>query len=238
MARYAGFYTDVSPQFRYARVFERNDVPFAVLAALTRMAHKYNMEDLLSVSTRRIESDYLQLTTRLSLNIAGRPGEVLMAVNLFRLLQREDLLVPALYRACQLPTSTLLRGESRPDGTHEILSAHDQELTVELKRELSKQKILLFFTALVEHPAEGQCSQPPTCTTAMLDAQRKYRQRGAEVTDFDPLSPAFRVELSRFAGGPLCRNCLDSMFVRVENARSYIRKTMLPEFIGNFDAKE
>lgn len=202
------------------------------------MAHKYQMEDLLSASIRRLEDEYLQLATKFSTNVSQRPGEALMAVNLFRLLQREDLLVPALYRACQLPTPILLRGDLRADGTHEILSAHDQELTVELKRELTKYKMLLFFGALVDFPAESQCSQPPTCMAAMLDAQRKYRQQGAQATDSDPLSPAFRVELSRFAGGPFCLYCLDDMFIRVDNFRLYIRATVLPEFIGTFDAKQ
>ena len=92
------------------------------------MGHKYQIPHLLTTATsslKRIFPSSLELWD-------NRPSKVrdhsLEAVNLFRLLDRPDMLVSALYDCCRCPARTIVRGTLRADGTRECLTPEDVEL--------------------------------------------------------------------------------------------------------------
>ncbi|KAI1786598.1 hypothetical protein LXA43DRAFT_1085384 [Ganoderma leucocontextum] len=107
-------------------------VTFAVLAALARLGHKYQLDQLLQavVLVPRLKGTF---TT-----------DDLEALNLFRLLDRPEMIPVALYGCCQLGPADLRRGVNRIDGvTRERPSPSDLELCFEVKEKLVRATVHL-----------------------------------------------------------------------------------------------
>ena len=154
----------------------------------------------------------------------------MVAINLFRLIGRDDLLLSAFYDACQLSTSTILRGVLRADGTPEKLSQRDRELAISLKGELSRRTISLFLVAFNASPDEDECARPQSCKEIMLGAQTWFCEKGVYSVDADPLSRDIEDGLSGMRGF-LCDACAESMFDRVRQAQCSVM-SMLPKSLG------
>ncbi|EMD34207.1 hypothetical protein CERSUDRAFT_75796 [Gelatoporia subvermispora B] len=117
---------------RGALKYERVD--FAPLTATIRMAHKYQVHDLLTdalVLLRTYFTDNLEVLQK-AYSAGGsfalkRPtdAEAITVVALARLTDTEMLLPVALYTCFQLDARSLLRGAALPDGANVSLSPDD-----------------------------------------------------------------------------------------------------------------
>ncbi|KAI0788374.1 hypothetical protein C8Q74DRAFT_1367103 [Fomes fomentarius] len=195
-------------------------VEFSVLASLTRMSHKYQLDAIYDECIRRLKTIF---TTDFSIwqqhqglstsNLTVHPGNAVEAFNLFRVIGRTEMLPTALYACGRLSVSELLSGSARADGTVEKLGSADLERCMQTRIQLVKydaQIAARFFDA--QPPSSCICP-----STAARSATLQSRARAA-VTDYptlldaEPLSKHFSEVAEDLAeDGVICRGCADML---------------------------
>ncbi|KAM5544044.1 hypothetical protein V8D89_002230 [Ganoderma adspersum] len=226
-------------------------VTFPVLAALARLSHKYQLDQLLAAVIHRLKGTFTtQLDVwdrRRGIGEHFRPGrfcpEVIEAINLFRLLDRPEMLPAALYECAQLRPASVLRGAVRADGaTRERLSPSDMALCFEVKEELlqATARVLARLceacdARIVEISTtsnRGQCTgigPPAVCVDGLRVVMAKSLRDTCESIDADPFYtfPADNAPLT----GEMCRACGDVLKAAYTRERTKIWRSF-PKLMG------
>ena len=203
---------------------------FSDLAALARLGHKYQLDNLVSGACGRLASAFsTQIKNFNPANWSGDPplinvhaSDAIEAYNLFRLLGRGDMTPVAMYACCQLPIPTLVRGVTRADGTREQLSPEDLEACLEAREALTAGYAWLSLTFL-EVNACGTCTTPGRCTLAISDVRQGPASGPDLCQGTDILSRSLTFLAKSMHGDQLiCEDCRDMLISRHES----IRKTL------------
>ena len=124
-------------------------MPFAVLASLARIAHKYEVGWLLAEATCRLKTAFpdqfvIWQDDMSTSSVTMAPQDTIEAFNLFRRIGRLDMLPTAMYACCQLDLGRLIHGVVRADGAFtEKLSIDDIERCLKARRELTTSNVEL-----------------------------------------------------------------------------------------------
>ena len=230
---------------------------FPVLAALARLSHKYQLDQLLAAVIHRLKDTF---TTQLDVwdrrrGIGGEhflPNrfcpEVIEAINLFRLLDRPEMLPAAFCLCAQLRPASILRGTLRADGvTREHLSPSDTALCFEVKEalwqatarllarlcEVCDARIAEISSNSNRGHGQSQCTGPPAvCVDGLRAVMAKSLRDARECLDADPfdiylVSPAENAPLT----GEVCRACGDVLKATYTRQRAKIWRS-LPTLVG------
>ncbi|KAI1781603.1 hypothetical protein LXA43DRAFT_978012 [Ganoderma leucocontextum] len=205
-------------------------VKFSVLAALARLSHKYQLDQLLEAVVLK-----LQRTFTTQFEVWNRSGgflerssplelgfrHAIEALNLFRLLDRPDMVPVALYGCCQLQPAELLRGVKRDDGvSQERLSPADLELCMETKPRLMQAAVRLmmalsdFVEARISLVCSGKqgCLVPKACLGSLDSLLSSTRVQMRCKIDADALNGIFSEEMNMWVSlGRLCAVCGDAL---------------------------
>ncbi|KAI0750312.1 hypothetical protein C8Q80DRAFT_1102077 [Daedaleopsis nitida] len=150
-------------------------IPFPTLAALARLSHKYQLDDLLEAVVCRLQAVF---TTEFKLwpardnlrsEIMPQVGDCAVeALNLVRLLGRTDMLPTAIYCCCLLEPEDLVLGTARSDGTLEKLTTGDLILCLHAQKALRDKHIELTLCYLAEEASPSDnCFNRDKCTEAI-----------------------------------------------------------------------
>ena len=164
------------------------------------------------------------------------------ALNLFRLLDRPEMVPTALYGCCQLRPADLLRGVTRSDGvTREHLSSSDLELCFEVKEKLTQATVDLVAQLCDTYEArlEGlsssnpRCSSPDRCSDDMKMVLFECREYLRKYIGTDPLETAIGGGLRHWTGsaGRICDVCGDSLKEKYSQFREEVWRR-LPDLMG------
>ena len=224
---------------------------FPVLAALARLSHKYQLYQLFNAVIYRFEDIFptrLDDWDRRGAVDGDDPNrlssaEAIEAVNLFRLIDKPNMIPAALYRCAQLEPRSILCGEMRADGvTRELLSPSDMELCMEVKEELLKATASLLTRlheaceARIVHPTHAPssacCASPGLCVRDLRIVMRRCLEDMRAGLSADPLDMRYMGEVvSAQRDGGLCHvygNVLEVAYA--EERREIWRR--LPELTG------
>ncbi|TBU41579.1 hypothetical protein BD309DRAFT_1081994 [Dichomitus squalens] len=197
-------------------------ISFPILAALARLGHKYQLDQLLDAVIFR-----LQRTFNTDLEVWDRsrgfgadsplglvPNNAIEALNLFRRLQRSDMIPTALCGCSRLPPAVLIHGVDRADGvTRESLELTDLELCWKVQKRLIREAVdqmTLFSEYFVTRLAEVKCQRRDYCIEGLkilLQETRRGMSYLAFVDPLDKFSSIFESDDARFSKR-LCRDCL------------------------------
>jgi len=122
-------------------------VSFAMVAALTRLGHKYAIDDLVASALSRLrtcfstsfDAYYSAITTGGGKSMSCTSEDAIAAVNLARLIGEDanTILPSALYTCCQLSADMLTRGVPDDDGDMQKLSDADLERCIDARARLA-----------------------------------------------------------------------------------------------------
>ena len=205
----------------HSAINPQSPLEFPQLAALARMSHKYQISHLLETVTRSLsqmfpdELDLWEVHGRM-IHINGHAVE---AVNLFRLLDEPDMLVPAFYACSRLPSHTVVGGTLRTDGTPECLTPADIELCLDLHHHLlvlNATLVLRFVTPFRAYP-ESPCPNPDMCSRIIEERLLKdVRQYASSPSSAfmrgDPLDDTLlnRIGLA-LRNSEVCESCMKEL---------------------------
>ena len=225
-------------------------VTFPVLAALARLSHKYQLDQLLAAVIHRLKDTFtteLDVWDRRSgigesfLPGHGSPGEVIEAINLFRLLDRPEMIPAAFYQCAQLRPASILGGAVRTDGvTREDLSPADIGLCFEVKEALLQATARL-LTRLCEacdariaqiSSNRGCTESPATCVDGLRVVIARSRRDMRERLSSDPFDlyyvlPAHNAPVI----GEMCCACGEALKMAYTRERTKIWES-LPGLVG------
>ncbi|RPD82271.1 hypothetical protein L226DRAFT_607426 [Lentinus tigrinus ALCF2SS1-7] len=199
-------------------------IPFAVLAALARLAHKYQLDELLAGACGRLASvfsadfDQWRITCGASNSLVSlEPTDAIEAFHLFRLIDRTDMIPTALYACCQLPFQDLLQGVMRADGTLEKLSSEDLERCLSVREFFTTAFAWMSLTFLDVDP-DVRCNQPALCAES-IQKLRLGPQSGPDICQGTKLLSNYFSTLAKSmkADGFICGECLGMLLRRQYN---------------------
>ncbi|KAI0673745.1 hypothetical protein C8Q78DRAFT_647974 [Trametes maxima] len=217
-------------------------VEFGVVAALVRLGHKYDAVRILDVGLKRLKSVFsIYYVTwnnargRGSPSLALKAEDHIEAANLFRTIERPELLAIALYACAELDEGVRASSVTRVDGFVEILTPDDIARSLDGRDRLVRQRTKFAF-AMIELPPRLDCSTRAQCKQALLSA-KPLIFRGDEVVDgiagTGPLGPVFPDWPS---DSKLCTRC--RMYFRARDLQ--FRKDLwrdLPSLMGVIEWK-
>ncbi|KAI0669056.1 hypothetical protein C8Q78DRAFT_978378 [Trametes maxima] len=156
-------------------------VQFDYISALVRLAHKYQMDDILKDSlsylTDYYTMDYQGWPKRDQKPLQVESAQAIEAIFISRLTQTDTMLPPALLHCCFLGPK-LFRGYTREDGSVAKLSPEDLERCVHGYR-LLKQNEGRSIRSLVALVGDGEkvigCTQPTECRRIMHDFWGEFK---------------------------------------------------------------
>ena len=227
----------------------RRSASFSVLAALGRLAHKYQLDQLLEAVVQRLKGSF---TTRL--DVWDRSGgfdptlspmrlyrnHAIEALNLFHLLDKPEMMPMAVYGCCQLGPKALVRGVQRADGVSlECLSPDDLEWCLVAKETLMRQTVrllahlcLVLEARIASAGDDARCPSPFTCVVAMKAWLDEWRLCPQEHMDENPLDEYYVAKLDRAEEDEaLCAACAGAVRDGLSEMRHEIW-TNLPDFLG------
>ncbi|RDX41821.1 hypothetical protein OH76DRAFT_1363819 [Lentinus brumalis] len=195
------------------------DVPidFPVLAALARLGHKYQLDGVVAEAVRRLQPAY---PSSFDIWEAGQDSvrfsndrEAFAAINLFRLLDRKDMLPIAIYRST-LPSHRDLLHSTLPSTTAtERLSLDDVEIVLEAQYELLSADASMMASWFNTPPSE-HCTQHSLCAKDIATTQRSLCNslggflHGAPLDDF----PFKKLIAEVQEDSAICEACVDFFF--------------------------
>ncbi|TFY57397.1 hypothetical protein EVJ58_g7043 [Rhodofomes roseus] len=151
--------------------FHRRDeqFSFAIIAALARLAHKYDIKDLLDDALHRMKSCFSNAfhdwaPTRDN-ECVGSPlmayveTDAIAAVNIARLTDTPSMLPTALYVCCQLDTDNILNGVPRGHDAVERLSSEDITRCLDARLKLVHDNVVSAFSIFTIATSDGCTSQ-------------------------------------------------------------------------------
>ena len=227
---------------RLSRYF--NDSPtmtFSVLAALARLAHKYEVSEILAGATCRLQKFF---SRRLVAIRAGQYSgsyeewavpieatKAIEAVNLFRTLGSayNDSLAPAFYLCCGLDFGALLRGLPREDGAIEKLGESDVRLCFRLKNLVAKEDRAL---AMITGSRDVYCRYGNVCGVWVQEHIKSVEESIGGMMCGKPLG----LEYGPQAGGFRCGSCQEAIMKETGERRKKFWDA-LPAYLSLDDAK-
>ncbi|KAI0756281.1 hypothetical protein C8Q80DRAFT_1127689 [Daedaleopsis nitida] len=224
----------------------KQSIQFSRLAALVRLAHKYELTKILEGSLARLKLIFTtELQTwlghgatalrsvhisddELSQSSTRNPEAALMtspieAVNLFRTIDRPEMLPVALYLCTLLPNRLLVHGKLRADGTRlEQLSTADLQCCLDARDELTNLSIEFFYSKFAQDPA-------PTCGGAngsfkcehTFTRRRAFLHRSQTIKGFTEGDGVLCGSAQRYidkmrGSGKLCPACIECLVTCAE----------------------
>ncbi|KAH9856090.1 hypothetical protein C2E23DRAFT_810040 [Lenzites betulinus] len=232
---------DTTRDFSLFQLHKRQ--PFAVVAGLYELAHKYQIDNLAEQMLRRLRSiftdnlntwDALEhvrvergytIVRSASLEVASRT-DAIRAVNLARRSGIASMLPVAIYLTTFHRTGVLLTGIPRPDGTIDTLSHED------LVRCLDARAIFAHWTHtkfawLTTARVDSGCKSPAVCGAALTVLSRE-NARGS----LRPKTPYFALDIFGDAMKSLarkhgaCKTCNMAMLTRAEEERRVMWRSL------------
>ncbi|KAL1950001.1 hypothetical protein VTO73DRAFT_8882 [Trametes versicolor] len=149
-------------------------IPFAVLAALMRLGHKYELTDIVDKAANYLEEYftadfdtwphlcYAEHGPKFDFS-SKKPADLFECVNIARLTGKTAMLPLMLYRCCQLGIGDILTGSKRCTGTIERLSEGDIERCL-VGRDRLLQLSGKIVPALVGATCAAQCVSREACS--------------------------------------------------------------------------
>ena len=195
----------------------KNPIAFPELFAVIRLAHKYNIEDLLeqglhilkkfyTASFREVESDAYHHVNLLKPSLVHHIG----AVTLARLTNTPSVLPFALYNCCGL-AGRVMDGWTRDTGETEYLSMQDLRAIITGRDQLAQNGFRMLLSIFDEEPSLD-CTQPASCGIGLSGLIRSVRWEGAGEYDvlhsWEPVIRRFAKELD------LCGQCRAALLRR------------------------
>ncbi|KAM5535545.1 hypothetical protein V8D89_010789 [Ganoderma adspersum] len=219
-------------------------VEFSELAALARLGHKYQLDNIVAGVCGRLATVFSLDSNNfnpcgwekapLPINIAM--ADAVEALNLFRLLGREDMIPVALYACCQLSVTTLIPGIKRADGTCEQLSSDDLQLCLAGREALTSAYAWRMFRVFNVKPND-KCSTPENCArhlngVSQSPATRIHLFQGTRV--LSRLTPVlYQLHQSQL----ICKECQEMLVARDKTMRRMVWEQvpkMLNLKVGNW----
>ncbi|OCH85369.1 hypothetical protein OBBRIDRAFT_839002 [Obba rivulosa] len=216
-------------------------VDFSTVAAIVRMAHKFEIQELLKHALTRLKSwytdDFMIWERNCGSNgtaMMRRPlsTEAIVAVLLARLTNTKTMLPLALYLCSQLPASSLLQDVHLPDGSVAQLSLDDVARCIEGKAKLIEKKITAFHSLLYQS-RNANCKLK--CWTKYCSCILSEKWGGTQ--DYHVLMP-LRDQIppySTLLKAGVCIGCIHFVFDAEQRARRTIWR-QLPKLMGVADS--
>lgn len=192
--------------------------PFPVLAALTRMAYKYQLGALFFETTRRLRSVFTDSFEVWNERHGGstelaivEPSHAIEAFNLFHLIGTTYMLPAAFYMCTQIDLGTLLRGILRADGsTREVLTDHHLERCLRARDAFKIRDVRIAQELSAPRVTCPQLTRE-RCRSHFYSMQEFMHNEYYFVTRADPLGTDFSLRLDWYrANGQLCDFCVRS----------------------------
>lgn len=198
-----------------------NVAEFSVLAAIARLSHKYELDELLEATVRRLKQTFTSGFDVWARNdgferspFSVSLSNAIEALNLFHTLGRLEMLPTALYQCCQLDPHYLVFGAPRADGTPESLGPEDLERCLRAQNALSHEDILVALAPSAQ-PAAA-CGNPHACRKWMRALFLAVRNDPPPWLRGDPLSSFFvTVTNTSLQQGRLCTLCGEKLVAGV-----------------------
>ena len=189
-------------------------MPFAVLASLARIAHKYEVGWLLAEATCRLKTAFpdqfvIWQDDMSTSSVTMAPQDTIEAFNLFRRIGRLDMLPTAMYACCQLDLGRLIHGVVRADGAFtEKLSIDDIERCLKARRELTTSNVELALS-LFSGPPSPTCPPEGPCDGVQADCHSCDMVEYYIEADANILGPHFSHYIEIFLGDDpaFCEGC-------------------------------
>ena len=221
------------------RYMFRHEFPFTDLANCIRMAHKYDIQDLLQDCLKELERYFPTNLNSWNSRLQCDPrSSAIEAVNLARLTGTSSILPAALYSCCQLDGQELLQGRARADGVVENLSAEDLARCID-----GKVKLCARFTQLVygifDVGEDESCKRGAGyCMHSLVSFRAHLLEKGG--LQYKPTGTllswkSYVVQQNRAykgtARGSACTTCINSLCKRERELRRELWDE-LPELMG------
>ncbi|EIW58074.1 uncharacterized protein TRAVEDRAFT_125234 [Trametes versicolor FP-101664 SS1] len=164
------------------------NIPFAVLAALMRLSHKYELTDVMNEAAKHLK-EYFTTDLDTWLDYQGeQAADLFECVNLARLTGKPAMLPTMLYMCCQLGIGNILRGSKRRTGVIERLSEEDTEICVIGYTRLLTLSVRV-LTILEGATCATLCKSPVACSPQIQRFVRIVHQNHLEIFSTNALSP-------------------------------------------------
>ena len=160
-----------------------------------------------------------------------------IALNLFRLLERPEMIPTALWGCCRLAPSVLIHGAERADGvTRERLELADLELCWKVQRHLVEETVELMTRMcahIIARTSETKCQKRDKCIEGLrvfLQGIRTCMPTLAFVDPLDGFNPLLKVNPSPIST-LMCTICVNSLKEKHTELRKMVWQK-LPEIMG------
>lgn len=197
---------------------------FNQVSAIIRLAHKYNVPDILDQAITSLEdystADFKAWESGNNLKvIEATSQQAIGIINLARLVDRPTLLPTAFY-TCALEGSGILDGYEHEDKSVEHLSHQDTKRCIDGRNKLVEEEFAIILEVFLPRPTEG-CRASASCRASLQrmleDAIKACKKSSACVLQgWDELI----LEWTR--GTPLCALCEKAVIEREYKARKRV----------------
>ena len=200
------------------------------------MSQPYQIAPLLAAAISRLKQTFTDKLHVWDVKRYEAQAHPIEAVNLFRALDRPDMLVTALYACCQLPARAVVQGTERADGVVECLAPADLEVCWELRKTLTARDaaILFRFVEPFRAASGSACTSVKTCAEA-VEGRLLVHYREEPLIEFmgdDPLDPYFSdAARDLYEKKEICQFCAQEMVNRVDELRQKLWNE-LPSLMG------
>ena len=217
----------------------KRPIEFPELFAVVRLAHKYNIEEMLgqalhilklfyTTSFRQYERESYSHVNFVRPKLVHHIG----AVNLARLTNTPSMLPLALYHCCGL-SGSVIDGWKRGSGETEYLSMQDIKALIDGRDDLSGRGFAMLLNILDPYPAQG-CTQPSLCGISLASLVRSVERDS--VGDYAMLD-GWATEIKRLARElEICRRCRNAVLKRDVAERREVWE-QLPSIFGLSEAE-
>lgn len=206
-----------------------------MVSAYIRLAHKYQMDDLLEQWT-----DYLKDHFTNSFDVwksheqvvpkGMQPIHAIGVVNLARLTGCHSILPTAL-SVCTMLGEAIVHGFPRTDGFREQLGSDDLARCFKLKGDLIQANAVVLLKTLLSESAPF-CQRPGHCRAKLAQVLASYKIRNF-AADFAPagLVPRWKMYDEELHSYGVCDVCRDALRLEYHNEQVLVWR-QLPEMLG------
>ncbi|PIL26458.1 hypothetical protein GSI_12216 [Ganoderma sinense ZZ0214-1] len=212
----------------------KRPIEFPELFAVVRLAHKYNIENLLEQALHVLKQFYTTSFSKYERRPHSHPNFArprlvhhIGAVNLARLTNTLSILPIALYHCCAL-SGTVMDGWTRDTGETEYLSMQDLRAVLTARGELVGRGFAMLLNIFEDHPAQD-CAQPGLCGIVLTGLIRSVEWMPSDECN---VLDSWEVEIRRLARElEICKTCRRAMSKRDVKERRDVWD-MLPAIFG------
>lgn len=211
--------------------FEFDDV-----ANCIRLAHKYNIPDVLADALEELKESFPD-----TLRDIAPSMDAIVAVNLARLTDTLAMLPMLLYECCRLPGDTLVAGRMRPCGLIDHLSPGDLALCFDAKGRLCARTLTLISklfvsSNLLSDQFNLKCATPKICRASVFSLRAKWTEQALSgcsdlLRDWGRIIKNRNHKLSPKPSDPLCKSCILTLREKADALRAQAHLD-LPAILG------